>query len=65
MKNSGFVARSAAFWSKRAWERKLASDDKLTVGPASAVRRIDPVTGQVIECIKSEDDPRPQKFRRS
>jgi hypothetical protein len=65
MKTGGFVARSAEFWSKRAWERKLGTDDRLTIGPASDVRRIDPMTGEVIENIKSEDDPRPVKSRRS
>jgi hypothetical protein len=65
MKTGGFVARSSEYWSQRAWDRRLASDDRSTIGPASDVRRIDPATGEVIETMKSEEEPRPKKYRRS
>jgi hypothetical protein len=65
MSTGGFKARSADYWSRRAWDRKLASGEQLTIGPASDVRRIDPATGKVIESIKSEEEPRPRKNRRS
>jgi hypothetical protein len=55
MKIGDFTARSAEYWSRRAWDRKLETDDTITTGPASDVRRIDPASGEVIENIKSEE----------
>ncbi len=56
MKTGVFTARSAEYWSRRAWDRKFEAGETVTTGPASDVRRIDPTTGKVIENIKSEED---------
>lgn len=64
MTTDGFVARSAKYWSRRAWERKGSMDHPATtIGPASDVRRIDPATGEVIADIKSDEEPRARTGR--
>ncbi len=64
MKTSVFTARSAAYWSRRAWDRKFEAGETVTSGPASDVRRIDPITGKVVENIKSEEEQQARLSRR-
>ena len=58
MTGKRFAPRSAAYWSRRAWDRRLRNDDTLTSGPASDIRLIDPKTGDVIDDIQSDEEPR-------